>query len=258
MILLGTTLFSCEKETSWYIQPSGRFIVADCIITSEYKNQTLKLYYSSDSLNQLPEYISGAQAEITDGSNTYIFEEDTNSPGNYLSTQPFMATAGNSYRLTVAYGDVQDTAWAEMAAINPMETLEIVKYDTLYRFVYNESSSPSMLEVSYDWSAVPGYCDAYGACIASETFYTLDIIDVSKEFAPDKLIIGFPRGTQIIRRKYSLSDEHQQFIRVLLLETEWRGGIFDTEQGNVPTNFTGKIRGWFAACMVLSDTTKFD
>jgi hypothetical protein len=78
---------------------------------------------------------------------------------------------------------------------------------------------------------------------------------VNNIFGPAKDTIYFPAGTKIIRRKYSLSKEHQDFIRTLLIETEWRGGIFDVQQGNVLTNISNGARGFFAACMVLSDTT---
>jgi hypothetical protein len=259
IISFAALLFAaCEKQTSWNIQPSGRFIVADCILTSEFKNQKLKLYYSSDNLNQQPEGVSGAIIEISDGKNQTAFIEIPDEPGKYVSATPFMASAGNIYRLVISADNITDTAFATMSAINPLESIEIIYSDSLYRFVYHESSLPSMTEVCYDWSSVPDYCNNYGSCQAAETFYTLDNIDVNKIFAPDKLEINFPRGTQIIRIKYSLNDEYQKFIRSLLIETEWRGGIFDTEQGNVPTNFSGKIRGWFAVCMVLTDTTNFD
>ncbi|MBP1668719.1 MAG: hypothetical protein H6Q21_1085 [Bacteroidetes bacterium] len=247
---------SCEKMTTWDIQPSDRFPVVDCIITNELKVHELRLYQSSEGMNQEPEGISGAVITLSDGVNTLSFSEVE--PGKYSSVVPFMASAGNEYSLAVSCQGISDTARAEMVAITPLESFEIVSYDSLFRFVYYSGNQPSMTEVFYDWSAVPGYCDAYGSCRASEVFYTLDNIDISKMFAPDRMVIPFPRGTQIIRRKYSLSEDQQQFVRSLLLETDWRGGIFDVEQGNVPTNFSGGLHGWFAACMVLSDTTYFE
>jgi hypothetical protein len=247
---------SCEKMTTWDIQPSDRFPVVDCIITNELKYHELRLYLSATALNQQPEGISGAVITLSDGVITVSFSEVE--AGKYLSDVPFRASAGNEYRLAVTCRGISDTARAEMVAVTPLEPFEIVACDSLFRFVYYSGNQPSMTEVFYDWSAMPGYCEAYGSCLASEVFYTLDNIDISKMFAPDRIVIPFPRSTQIIRRKYSLSEDHQEFVRSLLLETDWRGGIFDVEQGNVPTNFSQGIRGWFAACMVLSDTTVFE
>jgi hypothetical protein len=82
----------------------------------------------------------------------------------------------------------------------------------------------------------------------------LNNIDIPEEFGPDKQEIWFPKGTILTRKKYSLSNEHQDFIRSLVIETQWRGGLFDIEQGNVPSNFKNGVRGWFGVCMVITDT----
>jgi hypothetical protein len=257
LTLLLLILLSCEKQTSWELQKGERYPVVDCILTNELKIQELTVYWSALGMNEIPQPISGAYIELFDENSSVLFSEDTNKAGRYISSQSFRAAAGYTYRLVVACNGISDTAEAEMVAINPLEPLKIVVYDSLYRFEYTESQRPSMTEIYYNWSADGNYCEKYGACSASETFYTLENIDVGKLFPPDKQVIAFPRNTEIIRKKYSLSEEHQEFLRSLLLETEWRGGLFDIEQDNVPTNFHHGIRGWFAACMVLSDTTFF-
>jgi hypothetical protein len=112
-----------------------------------------------------------------------------------------------------------------------------------------------MTEVFYDWSFDHDYCNIYGFCTAAETYYTLNNEDVNKAFGPDRQVIRFPVGTTIIRKTYSLSVEHQQFLRSLLMETDWRGGLFDVQAGNVNTNITNGAKGFFGVCMVVSDTT---
>ena len=257
MILL-LHLVSCELKTDWDLQKSNAFLVADCIITNEMKQHELWLYRSVSELNQLPEGFSGVAVELSDGSGAVEFTEDPGNPGHYISVIPFMATAGKSYRLTLSYNGLADTAYASMTGVTPLEAIDIAPSEGYYRFVYHEGTPACMMEVHYDWSADSLFCKQYGACQASEVFYSLDNIDVGKLFAPDKQAILFPHKTEIIRRKYSLTEEHQQFIRSLLLETEWRGGLFDVEQGNVPTNFHHGVRGWFAACAVVADTTFFE
>jgi hypothetical protein len=79
-------------------------------------------------------------------------------------------------------------------------------------------------------------------------------VDIIKEFAPAKQEVLFPEGTMVYRKKYSLSEDHQSFIRSLLIETEWRGGLFDVEHGNVQSNFTNGTLGYFGVCQVLSDS----
>lgn len=251
-------LVACEQKTDWDIHEGEPFLVADCIITNELKNHDFYLYWSSAELNHTPEGYSGATVELNDGSNKIIFTGDPVNPGRYVSVIPFIATAGIKYSMVVKYAGFSDTAFASMTGVSPLEELQTGASDEYYHYVFNPASPAYMLEVYYDWSDNAAYCAQYGACDASEVFYSLHNIDVGKIFAPDKQIIRFPHSTRIIRRKYSLNEDHQAFIRSLLLETEWRGGFFDTEQGNVPTNFGHGLRGWFGACTVVSDTTYFE
>jgi len=257
-LILLLQLVSCEQKTDWDLQNSREFLVADCIITNELKYHELWLYRSASQLNQLPEGFSGVAAELSDESQSVEFTEDPDNPGHYISVLPFMATAGKTYRLTLSYNGLADTAYASMTGVSPLENIDITPADGYFHLVFHPGTPAFMMDVYYDWSADTLYCEQYGACQAAEAYYNLDNIDVGKLFAPEKQVILFPHKTQIIRRKYSLTEEHQQFLRSLLLETEWRGGLFDVEQGNVPTNFHNGVRGWFAACAVVADTTDFE
>lgn len=251
-------MMSCERQTEWDLQTGDEFLVADCIITNELKYHELRLYGSADGLNQVPAGITGATVILKDGLNSIAFTEDRNDPGRYLSANLFMATTGKTYTLIITYQSRSDTAVASMTGVSPLEPAEMMASDGYFRMIYRESTPASMTEVYYDWSADAQYCEQYGNCSAAEVFYSMDNIDIGKEFAPEKQVILFPHKTEIIRRKYSLDADHQRFIRSLLLETEWRGGYFDVEQGNIPTNFNHGLRGWFAVCAVVTDTTYFE
>lgn len=257
-ILFIILFLQCEKETTWVLNESEPVVVVDALITSELKTQKIKIYYSNTGLNQKPVAVSNASVKIEVEEETFTFTESGDSAGLYLSDSVFRAVTGIDYRLIIEYNENFDTATAEMVAVTPLQTYTITEYDSLWRFRYFDDSQPSMTEVYYDWSSDEDYCEEYGACYASETFYTLNNLDIGKSFPPDKQVIIFPPGTKIIRRKYSLSDAHQEFLRSLLLETQWRGGIFDVEQGNVLTNFRNGTLGWFGVCMVLSDTVMFN
>ncbi|RLD01622.1 MAG: hypothetical protein DRI32_09370 [Chloroflexi bacterium] len=222
------------------------------MITSEFKEQEIMLYSSSGEMNDSPVPYSGAGLWIWDGSRVFTFlQSDT--PGLYKS-EPFAATVSSGYWLLLKAGTHVDTAFAVAAPVSPFKRDTIKRKDNLYKFIYGGSDLPAITDVYFDWSSDPAYCNVYGSCYAKSTYYTLQTIDVVEEFAPDKQEILFPTGTVIIRKKYSLSPAHQAFIRSLLIETEWRGGLFDTEQGNVPTNFFGNTKGWFGVCMVINDT----
>ncbi|MFB6317546.1 DUF4249 family protein [Saccharicrinis sp. FJH54] len=254
IVLLMCLLFSCEEKTSWNLESSGQFLVIDALITNEFKTQKIRVTRPYTDLNGDPEVVSGINITVSENENTYIFNESEVEPGIYYSS-PFKADAGKTYKLTISYNAFTDSAFAQMATVSAMNAFNVTAQNKLYKFNYTGSSSAAMTEVYYNWSAVDTFCTWYGACGAMETYYTINTYDVSKEFGPPRQNILFPAETQIIRRKYSLTEAHQNFIRSLLIETEWRGGIFDVEQGNIPTNFKNGSRGWFAVCEVLSDTT---
>lgn len=259
--------FACEKPIQWDLQYTDKQrLVVESIITDELKPQQVKLTRAIHKLNEAPVSVNSAKVEVWalrgDGSveASYFFEESDSVGGVYIS-EPFAADHAHTYLLKI---NVQvdgksavfvDSARATMAYIDALEPLAFYPSDTLYRFFYAESDVPSMLQVDYNWDAQPDFCRFYGACEAREYYYTLRVYSANRLFAPEKQQIGFPSGTQITRCKYSLSEGHQEFLRHLLTETEWRGGLFDVEAANVPSNFSNGSLGFFGVCMVLGDTT---
>jgi hypothetical protein len=62
--------------------------------------------------------------------------------------------------------------------------------------------------------------------------------------------VYFPAGTIISERRYSLTPEHAEFVREMLLETNWTGGLFTVAPANVITNMSDGAFGYFGACAV--------
>jgi hypothetical protein len=80
----------------------------------------------------------------------------------------------------------------------------------------------------------------------------LPTLDVSQIFSPEMEKVSFPAGTIINERRYSLTPEHAEFFRELLLETNWTGGLFSLSNANVITNLTEGAIGYFGVCSVTS------
>jgi hypothetical protein len=111
--------------------------------------------------------------------------------------------------------------------------------------------SAAMWELLIDWSHVAGYESLDSADNhARMLFYTLPTLDVSEVFAPRMESLFFPAGTVITERRYSLTSAHAEFIRGMLLETNWTGGVFPVAPANVGTNLSDGARGYFGACAV--------
>lgn len=253
-IIVVFILVSCEKEYEWKLNIlNSNTIVVDAIITNENIAQHIRLTYPLDSMNALPRPLSGANVLLSDEKDTISFYESSSSLGDYYST-PFQAVVGKKYSLEITFQSNKYTANTSMVSLGLIDSFDIVSVEGLYKYIQKKVGDPQMIEVNYDWSSVPEYTAIKGNSIAKEFFYILKNVDVNQEFGTDKEIIYFPKGTRIIRKKYSLTEEHQAFLRSLLMETDWRGGVFDVQQGNVISNITNGGLGYFAVCTVAIDS----
>jgi hypothetical protein len=105
-----------------------------------------------------------------------------------------------------------------------------------------------MYEILIDWSTVPGYEDSLSSdCRARTYFFTLTSIDVCELNHPEYERIFFPEGALITERRYSVSPAHEEYIRSLLIETNWNGGLFNATTANLPTNLSNGAVGFFYA-----------
>jgi len=256
LFLLVVGLAECESEFPWKTKSKAiSVLVVDAIITNEMKAQCVKANISNENVNLPSIPVSGLDITVSDSVHTYIFTESQAISGSYYST-PFQAVVGKKYKLTITDNSKVYAAEAYMVPLSPLDTFKLLKISNsvLYTYAPVWSGDPAMLEVYLDWTSVPLYCTIYGHCQAQETFYNLNDFEINKIFGPDLENISFPPGTKIVRTKYSLSAAHQSFLRSLLMETQWRGGLFDVQPGNVKSNISNGAFGFFGACMVLKDS----
>ncbi len=92
-------------------------------------------------------------------------------------------------------------------------------------------------------------------CSGRVIFYDLKTVDVNEVAKPEKEEFTFPAQSIIVRTKYSVSEQYKNFLRSVLSETEWRGGVFDVERANAPTNLSSGAAGFFAVSTIVSDTS---
>jgi hypothetical protein len=260
LVIAGFFLLSCEKKTDYTLneQPTIQLVV-DGRITNEKKAHCVKLSLPFQSLNERAKPASGAIMSIRFNATNIQFHEDPANSGIYYSDSVFRGATGILYTLHILFNNQEYTATSSMRAATPMESLKIESATDsagFYQLSYTESVEASMMEVLLDWTTLPQYASIeVSKRLALLTFYTLKTVDVSQIFKPDQEKTYFPKGTKILRRKYSLNDDEQKMIRSLLLETEWRGGRFDVIPDNVYTNLSSGAAGYFGAYTVVSDST---
>ncbi|MEN8224101.1 MAG: DUF4249 family protein [Bacteroidota bacterium] len=253
-------LTACAKKADWQEpEMNSALIIVDGIITTESKEQYIHIHYNKAELNGELVPLSGAEVIINNEDSTWQLYEDPGEEGKYISAGVFAAQLGKSYSLLILY---QEQIYSAQAAMVAGKTFPELIYkenenDDLYHISYVasafEEEDPAMWEILLDWSEVPGYENTDPNQAKKRLlFYTLTTLDVSQIFAPLVEQVFFPAGTRIDQKRYSLSDEHADFIRSLLLETSWQGGVFPNDPANVLTNISEGALGFFGVCAVNS------
>jgi len=246
------------KETSWPLKGGlPENLIVDAIITDEVKVHRIKISWPVSELNQAPKPVSGAGVLISNEDSTWQLAEYPANSGEYCTPASFFTQLQKNYTLLISTDGKVYTAKATMTGGSAFSELHYTKNETgdLYYvdWVANAFNleKEAMWELLIDWSKVPGY-EALDSLDnhARLLFYTLPTIDVSEVFAPRMQSVFFPAGTMITERRYSLTPQHAEFVREMLLETNWAGGLFTVSSANVGTNLSEGAFGFFGACAV--------
>lgn len=252
---------SCNQEKIiWPLNNSpSDLIVVEGILTNEKIRHSIKLSKPYLKQNEMPEPISGATVYIiTNDSvpeiiNTNEFPQGS---GHYL-TNSIRAVSGKIYTLVIKYNFKEYRASASQPPIealdNPLSYKPVSDATYTLNFVPS-GNEPNYIKYFLDWR-LTDYCINQDSCQALQIFYDLKNIDINEQFKPDQEVVIFPKGTTVIRKKYSVSDEYRAYLRGMLSETAWRGGYFDVYQANPPTNLSDGAIGFFTVSTVLSDIT---
>jgi hypothetical protein len=228
-------LIACEESADLPLSSyDTNLVVVEGILTNENIKHRIKLTRPYKTQNEKPEPISGAVVTIGDGTTIYTLTESPAGSGEY-----------NEKEYTAADSAV------------PVETLPTLHYEQkgdAYILTFSPSGQDAnFIDHILTWENTSA-CTAAN-CAGKVVYYDLKTVDVNDIYKPDKTDFTFPLYTTIVRRKYSLSPAYRAFLRSLLSETEWRGGVFDVQRDNVSTNLSEGAIGFFAVSTVVSDTT---
>ncbi len=260
IFLVFIPLIACQKQISWDIPKQDlNFIMVDGRITDIRGPQSVRIFYPVNQLNDDPLPVTGAKVLISSEDSLWLLKEDSLAPGIYLTSNTFIAVTGKTYSLFISNNDHVYSAKASMIPGSSFQALIYQKNeeDDLYHldWVANafNTAHPALWEIILDWSKVSGYEQTDSSlCKVRLQFFTLPTLDVSEIFAPDMQKISFPAGTLITENRYSITPDYAAFLRTMLLETNWQGGLFNTAPSNVITNLSAGARGYFAACAVTT------
>jgi hypothetical protein len=259
VIMATLLLFSCEDPVIWDLQYEELdLIVVEGKITNEMMEHEVRLTRPLYEMNGTPEPVTGAQVEINDGAEIHLLTEDQERPGIYKTDSLFAAVPGQYYQLRIAYGSKRITAVTGMVEVTPFQRMNVYQVQSdpvLYEGNIGDSDQPAIVRLKLDWSHVEGYVDLPDSENHAVIYhFTLDGVDVNEIFKPQQEHVRFPPGTIVYREKESVSAWYGEFLRGVLSETDWRGGMFDVLPGNARTNMVGDAIGFFTASDVIRDT----
>lgn len=259
LIIALTVLISCGEEAiEWELETSqSDLLVIEGVITNERKAHEVKITRPVTDPMDTPEPVTRAVVVIFDRTKTRLLSET--SPGIYHTEPTFRAVHNKLYRLYILHRGLEYEASSFLVPVrrlNPLRYHRVQGQLNLYELELRETPDASMIDILLDWSHLPGFqglpADETQARIV---YYTVNSIDVNKMFKPDKERVFFPAGTRVYRRKYSMNEFHEDFVRTLMSETEWRGGFFDVQPGNVRTNLSEGAVGYFSVSTIVADTS---
>jgi hypothetical protein len=249
IIFFFIVITGCEDVIDRSLMTSNPLIVVEGLLTNELTQHRIKIgssYANSDGA-MVP--VTGAVVTITEGSNVYNLTADPLSPGEYL-TPTMRALFGRVYTLHIQYAGKDYTASDSSVPVEPLTPIQYHAVTGGYVLNMNESGqNPNYIRHEITWS---GSCPQQ--CEGLVVFYDLKTIDIQEGTKPPKEDFVFPAGSTVVRRKYSVSAAYKTFLRAMMSETEWRGGFFDVERANAPTNLTGGAIGFFAVTTVVVDS----
>jgi len=253
-LLVISSLPSCEEPINKpYQNEAPMKLVVDAIITNQPGESYVKLSLPLANPNEPMQMVSGALIYVSDGVNTEIIGEDPLEPGIYRPDAGSRGVSGKIYGIFIQAGEYTDSAYTYLMAVTPLDEFTTRADDSRpgYFFISgDENSDPAMIR----YTIIPPKCNGDEDCISEVYEYILSSFDIPQIFSPQKESLSFPSGSKVIRKKYSLNPEYEAYLRAILSETEWRGGLFDVQPGNPKGNFGPNTLGYFAGCSMVVDT----
>ncbi len=266
-IILSVT--SCREKIDFDLSNGNTKIVIDGSITSENRRHSVKIsktsnYYDANS----DERVQNASVIISDGTTDFTLTETE--PGIY-KTDSLSGEIGKTYTLKVSYEGITYSARsflkevAELQAIIAVqlfETIPIVNEvdsDYTVAMVINEPEGLGdyylfkyYINNRLESDTVREYSFADDEFIDGLSFDTAGFNLVPIYFIESELV---EVGDTVKLEVLSINEDYNDFLISVLLQSEFRGGLFDGPAANVGSNFDNGALGYFIASDVSSAET---
>lgn len=259
-------LVSCTETIDFYIPNSDKKIIIDAVFTTHIRQQEVYVYYSTDYNDSLaPEKLSGASISLSDQENEYLFYEY--SPGFYLSNENLALNTNVEYTLRVL---INGTIYqAKSTAKNIGATIDSIsiKVSIDTNLITQEIDTSLNLWMAKKENDFLGdyYISKYFINNVSQLNSVRDYILFNDQFINGQYLnlpihqlnINKLRfGDSLRLELYGVEKAYSDYLSNILLQTDFKGGIFDTPSANVKGNFTNGALGYFSVSDVRTSSIK--
>jgi hypothetical protein len=256
-------LFSgCTEEIDFDLNDSQTRIVIDARFTTEEKVHYVYLEQTSSYYDdQQGDEISGATVKMIQGNSTVFLTEE--SPGVYATDSTFKVDVGKIYTCEVDWDGEVFTAIDTVQPVAVVDGIFAVQLFDTIPIIEEIDSSYSLLIFTQE---TPGLGDYYlwyyyvNGELLSDTLIEYSFTDDA--FVDGAYVGGLPvynieqelvgPGDTVVLEQLSISRGHYDMLNSVLIQTVFRGGLFDGPPANVPSNFDNGALGFF----VLSDISR--
>ena len=251
-------LVSCEEETEWeYLTENNDRLVVDAVLTNELRFQEIRLSKSFNDLNGTPPPVTDAVVKVSVGPFVVNFIHSDDTPGLYRSEILMIILNNLVYDLTIEWEGEMYTASSELSDVAPMPQITFRPLGETGLLVFGDfapfysANQQAMYEMNVNWAFLTGDSTS----LARTYFYTFSSIDINQTVLPTTEPIAFPPGSLVVARKFGLNDDYAEYLRALVIETNWNGSVLFANPASLPTNISNGALGFFSTCSVLTTVT---
>lgn len=257
MALVAANFYSCTEKIDLELNEGNNVrLVVDAMLTTESKAHLVKLTLTQDYFDEeATPFAQNAVVKISDGNITENLIETE--PGHYYTSDNFKGTENQSYTLSIEY---EDEMYTSTSRISPVVAVDSILYDyaeatedggglfdeesEAYYTLYAYFQEPATSDQYYMWKLkING--EYYTETLADWFFVSDEFVNGNYIADADFFEFDAEPGDVVEFEQFSISKETHDYFNNILLETEYRGSLFDGAPANVESNISNGALGLF-------------
>ena len=260
-ISIVTSLFfsACTEQIDLELNTDNNVrLVVDGILTTDTTAHLIDLSLTTDYFQEgIADRATDATVTISDGTTTEVLSELE--PGKYFTSENYAGEENKTYTLEIDYNGKTYIGTSILPSVTPLDSIQVESIEP----EDDEEDNNSVIPFFQEPSEFGNYY-IFKMLINGE-YFTGGIEDwfFTDDTAVNGSYIGGPEffrffaetGDTITFEQFSITKEIFDNLNAILLETEFRGGLFDGAPANIPANINNGAVGAFIVSDVERKTT---